>query len=83
MGVLWDDVAGYVTLQLVGRGLRPGEIDQALKKLVGKDWNAVRVSEWKKRLREQDFEVPEDAEKFLDGLEVLIRGKIKLDELQK
>ncbi len=83
MAILQEFNAHSVIRELTGRGLSLEQIDQALQKMVGRDWKDISVILWHRRLREQDFLVHDERDSFLDDLEALVKGRTVLDELYR
>jgi hypothetical protein len=63
------------------RGLSGDQIDRAMRQMVGNDWREVQVSIWFNRLQEKDLIIHNNEDRFIDDLEALVIGRIKLDEL--
>jgi hypothetical protein len=81
MGTLRDTNLLSVVFKLMDRGLSGDQIDRAMRQMVGNDWREVQVSIWFNRLQEKDLIIHNDEDRFIDDLEALVIGKIKLDEL--
>lgn len=70
-----------VVFKLMDRGLSGDQIDRAMRQMVGNDWREVQVSIWFNRLQEKDLIIHNNEDRFIDDLEALVIGRIKLDEL--
>lgn len=83
MGALRDLNSVDLVFKLLDRGLSEEKIDQAMKKIVGNDWRETKASVWFNRLQNKGFLVHDDGDIFVDDLEALVKGRIKLDELYR
>ena len=81
MGALVDLNSGDLIFKLLDRGLSEDKIDRAMKKIVGNDWREIKASVWFNRLQNNGFLVHDKEDIFVDDLEALVKGRIKLDEL--
>lgn len=57
---------------LIDRGLRPDEIDAAMKKMIGPDWRQVPVATWIARFKQEGYLPGDLSELSVDALEALI-----------
>jgi hypothetical protein len=83
MGVLQEADSMSVIHALMTRGLSGEQINRAMKQMVGSDWREVHVSTWHRRLKNEGLIIHENEEIFVDDLEALVNGRIKLDELSR
>jgi hypothetical protein len=81
MGALVDLNSGDLIFKLLDRGLSEDKIDRAMKKIVGNDWREIKAPVWFNRLQNNGFIVHDKEDIFVDDLEALVKGRIKLDEL--
>ncbi len=81
MGALVDLNSGDLIFKLLDRGLSEDKIDQAMKKIVGNDWREIKAPLWFNRLQNNGFLVHDKVDIFIDDLEALVKGRLKLDEL--
>jgi hypothetical protein len=81
MGALVDLNSGDLIFKLLDRGLNEDKIDRAMKKIVGNDWREIKAPVWFNRLQNNGFIVHDKEDIFVDDLEALVKGRIKLDEL--
>ncbi len=81
MSAVNDIGALLVVSKLMDRGLSGDQIDSAMRQAVGHDWREIRVEAWLTRLQERHFPIRARDELYLDDLEALVRGRMKLDEL--
>lgn len=81
MGALVDLNSGDLIFRLLDRGLSEDKIDRAMKKIVGNDWREIKAPVWFNRLQNNGFIVHDKEDIFIDDLEALVKGRIKLDEL--
>ena len=81
MGALVDLNSGDLIFKLLDRGLSEDKIDRAMKKIVGNDWREIKAPVWFNRLQNNGFLVHDKEDIFVDDLEALVKGRIKLDEL--
>lgn len=80
MGVLRDANLMSVVFKLMERGLKGDQIDRAMRQMVGNDWREVRVPVWFKRLQDKGLITHNNEDLFIDDLEALVKGRLKLDE---
>jgi hypothetical protein len=52
-----------------------------MKKIVGNDWREIKAPVWFNRLQNNGFLVHDKVDIFIDDLETLVKGRLKLDEL--
>lgn len=81
MGALVDLNSGDLIFRLLDRGLSEDKIDRAMEKIVGNDWREIKAPVWFNRLQNNGFIVHDKEDIFIDDLEALVKGRIKLDEL--
>lgn len=81
MGALVDLNSGDLIFKLLDRGLSEDKIDRAMKKIIGNDWREIKAPVWFNRLQSNGFIVHDKEDIFVDDLEALVKGRIKLDEL--
>jgi hypothetical protein len=81
MGALVDINSVDLIFKLLDRGLSEDKIDRAMKKIVGNDWRETKAPVWFNRLQNNGFLVHDKEDIFVDDLEALVKGRIKLDEL--
>lgn len=81
MSSLHDVGALLVVFKLMDRGLSGDQIDSAMKQAVGQDWRELRVEAWLMRLQDRHYPIRARGDLYLDDLEALVRGRMKLDEL--
>ena len=81
MRALVDLNSGDLIFKILDRGLSEDKIDQAVKKIVGNDWRESKAPMWFSRLQNNGFLVHDQEDIFIDDLEALEKGRIKLDEL--
>ncbi|HSA77406.1 MAG TPA: hypothetical protein VLG72_00910 [Nitrospirota bacterium] len=81
MGALVDLNSEDLIFKLLDRGLSEDKIDRAMKKIVGDDWRESKAPVWFSRLQSNGFIVHDKEDIFVDDLEALVKGRIKLDEL--
>ncbi len=81
MGALLELNSEDLIVKLLDRGLSENKIDRAMKKIVGIDWRETRAQVWFNRLQNKGFLVRDTTDIFVDDLEALVKGRLKLDEL--
>jgi hypothetical protein len=81
MGALVDLNSVDLIFKLLDRGISEDKIDRAMKKIVGNDWREIKAPVWFNRLQSNGFIVHDKEDIFVDDLEALVKGRIKLDEL--
>ena len=81
MGVLYDISSVSIEHRLIASGLSRDQIDRAMQQMVGRDWKAVRVSQWFKRFRDKGLLTHPNEATFIFDLEALIKNWVKDHEL--
>ena len=72
-----------IVFKLMDRGLSGEDISRAMKQVVGPDWKEVQVSTWFSRLQDKQFVRDVTEDRYIDELEALILGTIRLDEISR
>jgi hypothetical protein len=72
-----------IVFKLMDRGLTGEEIDKGMRHVVGKDWKEIPVSTWFERLQTRYHIYDIDEDRYVEELEALIVGRIKLDEFSR
>lgn len=83
MGNLRDFDMTTVVKELMRRGFTREQIDRTMDNLIGRDWKDLRVTALHRKLQSEGMIRESDGDLFIDDLEALISGRIKLDEINR
>ncbi len=72
-----------IIFALMDRGLTGEEIERAMKQVVGPDWKEVQVGTWTSRLQDKHLVREVNEDRFIDELEALILGVIRLEQINR